>query len=357
MRRVLALVALILCFAPALAADPAPPPRPIARPATAIVESSLATGNNQIRQFAFDGNPDTYFASEKNATKTDHFTLTFDTPANVKSIRVTTGRPKGEDALTAGVLEVSADGKEFEELAKFAEGSAAGTPKAKVKAVRIRPTDDLKHPLVIREIAVDAAPAVTVFRYPIEFVVDVTDAPEMKEWAEKVARVCERQYPMICEELPSDGFKPVTVIRMTMKSSYNGVAEASGSRITGSVKYFKANPNDIGAMVHETVHCVQLYRGRGNPGWLVEGVADYLRFFKYEATKPKPLAPERAKYDGSYRTSAAFLAFVTENYDPQIVRKLNAAMREGKYKEDVWKELTGKPVDELGREWQKSLAK
>lgn len=129
------------------------------------------------------------------------------------------------------------------------------------------------------------------------------------------------------------------------------------ARITGSVKYFKANPNDIGAMVHETVHCVQLYRGRGNPGWLVEGVADYLRFFKYEAAKPKPLAPERAKYDGSYRTSAAFLAFLTEKYDPQIVRKLNATMREGKYKEDVWKELTGKPVEELGREWQKSLAK
>ena len=51
------------------------------------------------------------------------------------------------------------------------------------------------------------------------------------------------------------------------------------------MKYFKANPDDIGAMVHETVHCVQLYRGRGNPGWLVEGVADYVRFFKYEPGK------------------------------------------------------------------------
>ena len=335
----------------------APPPRPVARPATAVVESSLATGSNQIRQFAFDGNPDTYFASDKHPTKADHFTLTFDTPATVKAIRVTTGLPKGGDALGAGVLEVSTDGITFEELAKFAEGKADGTPKAKVKAVRIRPTADLIYPLVIREIVVDAEPAVAVFRYPVEFVVDVTDAPEMQEWADRVARVCERQYPMICESLPSDGFKPVTLIRMTMKSSYNGVAEAGGARITGSVKYFKANPNDIGAMVHETVHCVQLYRGRGNPGWLVEGVADYLRFFKYEAAKPKPLAPERAKYDGSYRTSAAFLAFLTEKYDPQIVRKLNATMREGKYKEDVWKELTGKPVEELGREWQKSLAK
>lgn len=350
---------LILAFlaSPCLAADSAPPPRPVARPASAVVESSLATGSNQIRQFAFDGDPDTFFASEKNATKADHFTLTFDAPANVKSIRVTTGKPKGGDALDAGMLEVSADGKAYVELAKFADGTAAGEPKAKVKAVRVRPTSDLAHPLVIREISVDANPVVMAFRYPIEFVVDVSDAPEMKEWAESAARVCERQYPLLCDELMTDGFKPLTVIRLALKSNYNGVAAAGGGRITGSVKYFKANTNDVGALVHETAHCVQMYRGRGNPGWLVEGVADYVRFFKYEATKPRPLAPERAKFDGSYRTTAAFLAFVTDKYDPQIVRKLNAVMREGKYKPEVWKEHTGLTVEELGREWQKSLAR
>jgi hypothetical protein len=353
----LALFALAFFASPCFGAERAPAPRPVSRPATAVVESSLATGGNHIRQFAFDGDPDTYFASEKNATKDDHFTLTFDTPAAVKAIRVTTGLPKGGNVLDAGILEVSADGKKFEELATFADGSAAGMPTAKVKAIRVRPTADLKHPLVIREIAVDAGPVVSVFRYPIEFVVDVTDAPEMKEWAEKAARVCERQYPMICDELMSDGFKPVTVIRMTMRANYNGVAEASGDRITGSVKYFKANPNDIGAMVHETAHCVQLYRGRRNPGWLVEGVADYVRFFKYESTKPKPLSPERAKFDGSYRTTAAFLAFVTEQHNPQIVRELNALMRAGQYRPEVWKELTGLTVEELGREWQKSLAR
>src|SRR5436305_3991992 len=119
---------------------------------------------------------------------------------------------------------------------------------------------------------------------------------------------------------------------MALKNNYTGVAQAAGNRITGSVKFFKAHPDDIGAMVHETVHCVQLYRGRGNPGWLVEGVADYIRFFKYEGGKIGiRLTPERAKFDASYRITAAFLAFVTEKYDPQLVRKLNAAMREGRY--------------------------
>ncbi len=336
---------------------PAPPPRLIVRAVPAVVESSLATGNNQIRQFAFDGNPDTYFASEKNAAKSDYFTLTFDAAVSIKSVRVVTGRPKGGDTLTAGVLEVSADGKAFEELAKFVDGVAVGSPKGMVKAVRIRPTEDLKHPLVIREITIDSDPTVAVFKYPIEFVVD-SEAPELKEWTEKAGRICEKQYPMICNELMSDGFKPLTVIHISLKNSYNGVAAAGGGNITGSVKYFKAHLDDFGAMVHETVHCVQLYRGRGNPGWLVEGVADYIRFFKYEGGNiGMRLTPERAKYDASYRVTAAFLAFVTEKYDSQLVSKLNTAMRAGKYKDDIWKEITGKTAEELGREWQKSLAK
>lgn len=360
MSRVLLAVSL---FWPSVApaADPlpvAPAPRPVVKPVAGYVVSSLATGNNQIRQFAFDGNPDTYFASEQNARTGDYFTLYLDSPVAAKSVRVLAGRPKGDDALAAAVLEVSADGKSFEELADFAGGAAVGSTKPPIKVVRVRVTDDLKHPLVVRELAIDSEPPVAVFKNPVEFVLDVADAPEMKEWAEKTARVCERQYDMICAELPSDGFKPLTVIRMALKTDYKGVAEAGGGRIRGSVAYFKANPKDVGAMVHETVHCVQMYRGRGNPGWLVEGVADYVRFFKYEGGNIGiRLTPERAKYDGSYRTSAAFLAFVTDKYDRQIVRKLNAAMREGKYSADVWKTATGLTVEDLGREWQKSLAK
>jgi len=59
------------------------------------------------------------------------------------------------------------------------------------------------------------------------------------------------------------------------------VAATAGDRITGSVQFFKAHPDDLGAMIHETVHVVQHYqRRRNNPSWLVEGVADYVRFFE-----------------------------------------------------------------------------
>src|SRR5262249_27645530 len=129
----------------------------------------------------------------------------------------------------------------------------------------------------------------------------------------------------------------------------------SGDRIIGSVAYFKERPGDVGAMVHETVHVVQQYRSRNNPGWLGEGIADYVRFFKYEPGKLGRLHPNRARVDGSYRVTAAFLAYLTEKYDKEIVRKLNKVMREGEYREAVFKQLTGKTVQELGEEWRTSL--
>ena len=132
---------------------------------------------------------------------------------------------------------------------------------------------------------------------------------------------------------------------------------AGGGRITGSTKFFKAHPDDLGAMIHETVHVIQRYRSRNNPGWLVEGVADYVRFFKYEPGKIGPINAQTARYNGSYRVTARFLAYVAEKYDKDLVLKLNKAMREGTYKEELFKELTGKTVQELDEEWRASLKK
>jgi hypothetical protein len=160
---------------------------------------------------------------------------------------------------------------------------------------------------------------------------------------------------MINDELKSAEFEPPHQVRMSLKSDYKGVAAAGRGRITGSAKYFKDHPNDVGAMVHETAHIVQRYRGGDNPSWLVEGVADYIRFFKYEPGKLGPIDADRAHYDHSYRVSAAFLSYVTDRYDSQIVRKLNAMMRQGEYKEEAFQQLTGKTVRELDEEWRATL--
>lgn len=325
-------------------------------PPAVTIESSLGSAAEQIRQLTFDGDPETFFASEKNPSRDDHFTLSFDKPAAVKSIVVMTGRPDGTDQLNMALLEISEDGKTFRQLARFSGGTARGTPKVKtIQAIRIKPSRSLQHPLVIREIVLESDSPAATFKYPIEFIVDVSDAPEMKEWAEKAARACEQAYLMINEELKSDGFKPRRVITMELKNDYDGVAATGRGRIVGSVKFFKEHPDDVGAMIHETVHNVQAYRGRNAPGWLVEGIADYVRFFKWEPVKPQPLTRSRARYDGSYRITAAFLAYLVDQHDKEFVRKLNTIIREGKYQEETFKELTGKTLQELGEEWKSTL--
>ena len=56
------------------------------------------------------------------------------------------------------------------------------------------------------------------------------------------------------------------------------------------------------------------------------------------------------------RVSANFLDWVVREHDKDLVRNLNTAAREGRYSGELWKELTGKSVDELGVAWKAAHA-
>ena len=94
------------------------------------------------------------------------------------------------------------------------------------------------------------------------------------------------------------------------------------------------------------------------PGWLTEGIPDYIRFYLYEPqTKGAEITArnlERAKYNASYRVTGNFHNWVSQKYDPNIVRKLNAAARAGACSEEVWKSATGKTSPELDAEWKQA---
>src|SRR5262249_3130713 len=70
-------------------------------PVSAAVETTLKTSGGQIRQFAFDGDENTYFESTGNAGWNDHFTLVFDAPVAVQSLVVIAGRPDEDDRMDA----------------------------------------------------------------------------------------------------------------------------------------------------------------------------------------------------------------------------------------------------------------
>jgi len=341
--------------APAAYVPPIPPP-PLVPPVAC--ESTMFTSGSHVPGCAYDGKADTYFLSAKPPKTGDTFTLTLAEPAQIKRIEVAGGDPDGKNVLTGAVLETSADGKEFGKVAAFAAGAAkAALGEKPVKVVRIRFTADAAGPAAIREFTLDAQPAVPVIKYPLEVRLDFSEVPDSKEWCEKTAKAVERWYPTFCDYLATDGFTPSKVINITFKNDDKGIAATSGPNITCHMGWFKAHPDDIGAVVHESIHVIQAYRSRSNPSWLVEGIDDYLRWWIYESPPKRRLDPNRIKYTDSYQTTAAFLAWAVKAYDKDLVKKLNAACRKGEYKDELFKTCTGKDLGALFEEFKKSLGK
>lgn len=201
-------------------------------------------------------------------------------------------------------------------------------------------------------------------------VVDTSETPDLAEWVEReLVPVMKTWYPKLVALLPSEGYRAPRSVTVVIRADMRGVAATGGTRVSVAAAWFRANLEGEakGAIVHELVHVVQQYglarRSNPNPtrspGWLVEGLADYLRWFRYEPeSKGAEIAPDRAaraRYDAGYRVSANFLNWVVENYGEDVVRELNAAMREGRYADDLWPRLTGRSLTELGEAWKANL--
>ena len=170
-----------------------------------------------------------------------------------------------------------------------------------------------------------------------QFTIDTSAAPDLTEWAEKeLAPVVQAWYPKLVQMLPSEGYEAPQRVAILFKDGMGGTpASASGSRINCNIGWFRKSLKGEakGAVVHEMAHVVQQYglarRNNPNatrtPGWLTEGIPDYIRWFLYEPeTKGAEITQRnisRAKYDANYRITGNFLNWVTEKYDKDIARK------------------------------------
>jgi hypothetical protein len=200
------------------------------------------------------------------------------------------------------------------------------------------------------------------------FTVETTEAPDLTGWARtELIPVMQKWYPLIVDMLPSTDYSAPRNFSITFTDSYRGVAATMGNRIVCSPSWYRQNlkTEALGSLVHELVHVVQQYgRARRNggsrpPGWLTEGIPDYIRWFLYEpeskGAEIKPANAARARHDASYRISANFINWVVGKYDKDLIKELNAAIREGRYSDDLWKERTGKALEDLAAEWKKAL--
>ena len=183
------------------------------------------------------------------------------------------------------------------------------------------------------------------------------EVPELAAWGKQAGQLCAAWYPRICDLLASEGFTPPNSVQLHFRKDMKGVAATGGNVIDIAADYVKGHTNDYGMVIHELTHVVQSYPP-GGPGWLVEGIADYIRLSHFEPQVPVPrIDPDRASYRDAYKTTAAFLAWIEKNHDRQIVKKLNRALREKTFREELFSEFTGRNVNELWHGFTQSLRK
>ncbi|CAG7833688.1 unnamed protein product, partial [Allacma fusca] len=184
----------------------------------------------------------------------------------------------------------------------------------------------------------------------IQIDINYSADPSLKNFADKVHSTLIQWYPTLEAKLKSPTFKPIEYVSITFDSNYNGVAYAAGNRIVGSVKYYRDHQDDVGSMVHELVHVIQGYKN--GPGWVVEGIADYVRYFIFEPNRKPGKPGSNNKYTDGYGVTAWFLDYIvrTNNFTPDFVYWLNKDCREGTYNDYIWEKLLKKTVDQLWNE-------
>lgn len=184
-------------------------------------------------------------------------------------------------------------------------------------------------------------------------VIDVSDFPESQAWGDAAKALVESWFPTVCSLLATEEYKPPKEIKLVIKKSINSPAYASGGTITINGKWITDHPDDLGMIVHELTHVVQSYpRNQKKPGWLVEGIADYVRWWRYEPEAKRPrIDPEKNKYSDSYRVTAYWLAWVSKKYDMRLVPAIDLALRKAEDPMPIFAKMTGKEPEELWKEF------
>jgi len=143
------------------------------------------------------------------------------------------------------------------------------------------------------------------------------------------------------------------VVFMIIDTAYKGVAATGNAHIRINPTWIHQHPEDIDVVTHEAMHIVQSYGRSVGPGWLTEGIADYVRneFGVNNAAAKWTLGEYKAgqNYTNSYRITAHFLLWADKKVKPGLVKELDKQLRDHTYTADTWKQQTNKTLDEL---WQ-----
>ncbi|MCY1520734.1 Peptidase of plants and bacteria [compost metagenome] len=145
--------------------------------------------------------------------------------------------------------------------------------------------------------------------------------------------------------------KTLRTVKFRVDTAYKGVAATSNGSVVFAAHWLKTRPEDIDVVTHEVMHIVQNYGQSVGPGWLTEGIADYVRYrFGVDNAAAKWALPEfkpTQHYKNSYRITARFLVWIENKVKKGTIAKINSSLRDHSYTPQLWATLTGKSLDEL----------
>lgn len=216
----------------------------------------------------------------------------------------------------------------------------------------------MRHFLLLAVVLLHVSALSLAAHEPKPFIVvklDTSEVPELETWGHEAKDLIVEWYPRMVNLLGSESYEPTRELGLKFRNSKEGIAHTVGNQITVTSQWVKDHPEDVGLVIHEMVHVIQAYPPRSGPGWITEGIADYLRYAVYEG-RPLEWFPTSADPKGftkGYNLTAGFFLWLENGPAPGIVARLNAHMRRGTYHEDLFKEAGGKPLLEL---WQDYLS-
>ncbi len=286
---------------------------------------------------AMDGDEKTYFKSFYGMGDKDDFQILLSRPIPLRSLRVVTGDGEKQNLLTDGFVETSPDGAVYTKAATFNNEGIAEATLTDTTALSLRIKLNRRRglsSLLLREITLDSPVKIAHIQWGAgRAFSDFSAAPELESWARKAEHQMEEFWPDTAALLYSDGFITPNKVNVVYRTGPNvtPVAATGGGEMTVNTEWCRKQPNDTGLTVHEVAHVIQAMSAY-NPVWLIEGIADYIRWVKFEPQNHKPrINVQTSKYSDSYRTTATFLAWCELHYDSRLVTKLNHDVRFGQF--------------------------
>ncbi len=178
-----------------------------------------------------------------------------------------------------------------------------------------------------------------------------------QDFISNAQNVFDYSYPLLVNRFGNSSTP--TTVTLTIDPSASGVAWTSGSEVTIASTYWTQNPSDNAWFTHELTHVVQQYTNSDAPGWFVEGMADYARYYYAPDWAepswwhiPGPPSPDETG-PSAYGPGARFLIWLSQRKDSTIVDQLNTAAQNGEAFLPLFEQLAGGTVDEV---WSQYVA-